>query len=295
MPPPDGYVITDDGVRLFFQTLGNGPPALVVPNGICLLDDFKPLADQRTLVFYDLRNRGRSDAVGDRSRLARGIHADVDDLEAVRRHFGIAKVDVIGHSYLGLMAILYAMKYGDRVRRVVQVGPPGPRHGKQYPTHLTNADATLRDVLAKLADLQKERASHDPKDFCRKFWSVLRVVYVADPSDAGRINWDRCDLPNELNFMRYWTEHLLPSIQGLNLPAGKLAKVKEPVLTIHGTKDRSAPYGGGRDWALLLPNARLVTVEKAAHAPWIEAPETVFGSINTFLDGRWPRSAEKVE
>ena len=218
----------------------------------------------------------------------------MDDLEAVRRRFGIARVNVIGHSYLGLMAILYAMKYGDHVRRLVQVGPMGPHYSRQYPAHLTNADATLRDVLAKLAELEKERASHDPKDFCRKFWSVLRVIYVADPTDADKIKWDRCDLPNELNFMRYWTEYLLPSIQALNFPAEGVAKVKAPVLTIHGTKDRSAPYGGGREWTLMLPNARLVTVEGAAHGPWIEAPQTVFGSIKTFLDGRWPRSAEKV-
>ena len=45
---------------------------------------------------------------------------------------------------------------------------------------------------------------------------------------------------------------------------------------------------------LLLPNARLVTVENAAHAPWIEAPELVFGSIEKFLDGAWPPAARKV-
>jgi pimeloyl-ACP methyl ester carboxylesterase len=70
--------------------------------------------------------------------------------------------------------------------------------------------------------------------------------------------------------------------------------VKTPVLTIHGSKDRSAPYGGGREWALRLANARLLTVGQAAHAPWIEAPELTFGSIKTFLDGTWPEAAEKV-
>src|SRR5437667_10930358 len=39
-------------------------------------------------------------------------------------------------------------------------------------------------------------------------------------------------------------------------------------LTVHGTKDRSSPYGGGREWALMLPNARLLTIENVAHAPW---------------------------
>ena len=74
-----------------------------------------------------------------------------------------------------------------------------------------------------------------------------------------------------------------------------LAKVTCPVLTVHGRKDRSAPYGGGREWALVLPNARLVTIDNGGHAPWIEAPDIVFGAIDTFLDGEWPAAAERVD
>src|SRR5580704_14083477 len=97
-----GRLTTDDGVRLFFRQIGNGSKAVVIPNGFHLLNDFERLSHGRTLIFYDLRNRGWSDSVTDSSKLARGIHNDVDDLEAVRRHFGINQVDVIGHSYLGL-------------------------------------------------------------------------------------------------------------------------------------------------------------------------------------------------
>jgi pimeloyl-ACP methyl ester carboxylesterase len=170
-----------------------------------------------------------------------------------------------------------------------------PQPGKPYPAHLTGADATLRDVLARLARLRSERGSEDPREFCRKVWSVLRLIYVVDPADAHRINWDRCELENERNFMTYWSESLLPSIRGLRMTPEELGKVKTPVLTIHGTRDRSAPYGGGREWALLLPNARLVTIENAGHAPWIEAPEMVFRSIEVFLDGTWPEAAHTVE
>jgi pimeloyl-ACP methyl ester carboxylesterase len=53
-----------------------------------MFDSFQHLAEHRTVIFFDSRNRGGSDSVGDRSKLARGIHHDVDDLEAVRRHFG---------------------------------------------------------------------------------------------------------------------------------------------------------------------------------------------------------------
>jgi proline iminopeptidase len=283
MLPAEGYVTTDDGLRLWFQTVGSGAQVVVLPNGFHLLEDFRCLAPGRTLVFYDVRNRGRSDTVTDPAKLERGIHNDVDDLDAVRRHFGLDRLALIGHSYMGLMVILYAMKYGPHVERIVQIGPMGLDTAKSYPAHLTNTDSRLRDVSAKLGELQRERASCRPEEFCRRFWSILRVLYVTDAADADKIKWDRCELPNERSFMPYWSGAILPSIQALGLTAEGLAKVETPVLTIHGTKDRSAAYGGGQDWVLSLPNARLVTVENAGHAPWIEAPETVFEAIGGFL------------
>jgi proline iminopeptidase len=283
MLPAEGYITTDDGLRLWFQTAGSGPQVVVLPNGFHLLDDFRCLAPGRTLVFYDVRNRGRSDTVTDPAKLERGIHNDVDDLDAVRRHFGLDRLNLIGHSYMGLMVVLYAMKYPAHVDRIVQIGAMGPHYGKSYSADLTNTDSTLRDVFAKLADLQKERASHDPEEFCRKFWSIVRVIYVTDPKDADRIRWDRCDLANERNFMLYWTGAILPSIQSLSLTAEDFAKVEAPVLTVHGTKDRSAPYAGGREWAELLPNARLLPVAGASHAPWIEGSAMFFDALSEFL------------
>jgi proline iminopeptidase len=292
MAMSEGHVTTDDGVRLFYRKVGSGPRAVLIPNGFYLFEDFEYLGKERTLVFFDLRNRGRSDQVSDGSRLARGIHHDVDDMDTIRRHLGFERVGAIGHSYVGMTVVLYAVKYPDAVDRLVQIGAIAPSQSKVYPPHLTNVDTTLRDTLARLAELEKERQLLDPKQLCQKFWSVLAPIYVADPADAHKIKWSRCDLPNELNFMKYWLEHLLPSIQKVNFTAEEAARVQSPVLTVHGTKDRSAPYGGGRDWASMLPNARLLTVEHAAHAPWIEAPELVFSSIRTFLDGEWPEAAE---
>ena len=100
MGPSEGYITTDDGIRLFFQKLGSCQKTVIMPNWVFLFDDFKHLGDGRTLIFYDLRNCGRSDRGSDSPKLKRGIHHDVDDLEAVRRHFKITPVAVIGHSYL---------------------------------------------------------------------------------------------------------------------------------------------------------------------------------------------------
>jgi pimeloyl-ACP methyl ester carboxylesterase len=73
-----------------------------------------------------------------------------------------------------------------------------------------------------------------------------------------------------------------------------VARVTVPVLTIHGTQDRNAPYGGGRQWALELPNARLLTINAAAHQVWVDAPAAVLGAVDTFLRGEWPAGSQRV-
>jgi len=284
--PAEGYITTADGPRLWFQTVGSGPQVVVLPNGFHLKEDFSGLAPGRTLAFYDVRNRGRSDTVTDPALLQRGIHNDVDDLDAVRRHFGLERLALIGHSYMGLMVILYAMKYPAHVDRIVQIGAMAPDPHKQYPPELTANDTVLPDTMARLAALPRGGPACDPAEFCRTFWSILRVIYVTDAQDAERIRWGRCELPNERDFMRYLTAYILPSIQALPLTPEALKRVTAPVLTIHGTKDRSAPFGGGREWAGLLPNARLVPVDGAGHAPWIEMPELVFGALDEGLRQR---------
>jgi proline iminopeptidase len=293
VPPSEGHVLTNDGVQLFFRKLGTGPQTVIIPNSVHMFESFKGLANHRTVIFFDLRNRGASDSVSDRSKLSRGIHHDVDDLEAVRRHFELNKVDVIGHSYLGLMVILYALKYPQHVNRVVQIGPVQPNATTQYPAHLTGADETLAAFVSKLAELRNAERPKDPKLACGDFWELLKVLMVANPADARKILWTPCDYPNEWS-MSHWTENILPSILPLRFALEDVARITSPVLTIHGARDRQAPYGGGRDWALMLPNARLVTVENAAHVPWIEAPEKVFGGIETFLDGAWPEAAKTL-
>jgi pimeloyl-ACP methyl ester carboxylesterase len=293
----EGYVTTPDGVRLFYQKAGSGPRVVVIPNATYMFDEFNYLAADRTLISYDLRNRGRSDSVSEASKLKGGVHLDVEDLECIRKHFEVSPVDIIGHSYLGMVVALYAMKYSAHVSRVVQIGAVQPDSKKQYPPHLTGADATMAEIYSRIGKLQQEGPAGDVEAFGKKMWALMRQLYVADPADAGKIRWSVDHLPNEslFNVMTHFSENLMPSIQSLHLTPDDFAKMNMPVLTVHGRRDRQAAYGGGREWALMLPNARLVTVDNAAHLPWIEAPEKVFGSIKTFLDGAWPADAQQVK
>jgi pimeloyl-ACP methyl ester carboxylesterase len=288
----DGYIDAEDGVRLFYKAVGSGSNVVIVPNGTYLREDFDALATGRLVVFFDPRNRGRSDATGRGS--GGGILQDVKDVHDVATHFSRDPVTIIGHSFAGVLAALYAKSYSHHVRRVVQIGPMALNPDRQFPAPLVNQDETFARVMTALGSLLQERAAYEPEAFCEKVWSVLRALYVTSEADAFRITWGRCSLPNERNGMRYFSEETLPSIRSLALTATDFITVEAPVLVVHGTKDRSAPYGGGREWAITLPNARLVSVEGGGHAPWIEAPRLVFDAIETFLRGEWHASAERV-
>lgn len=129
-PVREGYVSTADGVRLYYREVGSGDPVLVVPFATWLARDLEPLAQKRRVIFYDMRGRGRSELVRDSARI--GMEHDVADLEAVRLHFKLDRMQLLGYSYLGAMVVLYTAKHPQHVERVVQVGPVPPRAPVSY-------------------------------------------------------------------------------------------------------------------------------------------------------------------
>jgi len=117
----------------------------------------------------------------------------------------------------------------------------------------------------------------------------MAYYMTGNPKNAARFDVEgTCKYENE------WPVNLNPHFASLMkspggpLTAEQLAKITVPVLTIHGTKDRQAAYEGGVAWVKSLPNARLVTIEGAAHAMWLDDPAKVGASIRQFLRGEWP-------
>ncbi|HJO02998.1 MAG TPA: alpha/beta hydrolase [Acidobacteriota bacterium] len=296
-----GMVPTPDGTQLCAYRIGTGPQAVIIPNAIYLLEHFAYLGRDLTVVSYDLRNRGRSTPVHDRALLHRGIHHDVDDLETVRQFFELERPHLVGHSYLGLAVILYAITNPKNCGRIVQIGPPSPDHGAVYPPELTAPDLEAIASSESARQLQRLRndgmVASDPKEFCRHWWEFMRRVYVAIPGAEVALGDHYCEFENEwpLNMEAHLSQNILPSIARLALRQEDIDQVEVPVLTIHGRRDRNAPYGAGRDWAARLSDARLLTIEEAAHFPFLERPDVVGPAVRQFLDGVWPTAATLIE
>lgn len=291
----EGWLRVAEDVRLHRTSKGAGDRAVVIPAGFFLADSFDPLLPGRTLHFYDMRDRGRSDPVQDRSRV--GIEDDVRDLEAVRRHLGLERMSLVGWSYLGIVVALYAFRHPDRVERIVQVGPAPPRSDAPYAEATSDAfvEAADPEGRARLEALREAGVpEEDPARYYREHWRVFKSALFGDPSRADAWELPPDDLPNE------WVERLNGHFRAkfgsfadydLRPEAGRL---DIPVLTVHGTADRNTPFEGGREWATAFPQARLLAVEGAGHVPFAERPELVLPAIDTFLEGSWPAGAERV-
>jgi proline iminopeptidase len=293
----DGWIKTHDGYQLYFQKIGNGPQKVIVPLRVFTIAALKELAsDQRTLIFYDTRNRGKSQSIADATAIT--LQNDVRDLESVRSHFKIKKFTPMGYSYAGMMVVLYATEFPQYIDRIVQFGPVPHTFGAKYSADYENSNDTSWRTEAELAELRALREQgleqKDPKAFCLKYNAVSsrRNVYKAKSDGSGEV----CEFPNEwpVNFQKHLEAHFVGSVQNFKFPVDQLKKVTMPVLTIHGKKDRNAPYGAGREWAAILPDARLLTLDEAAHAVWADEPKITLAALKTFLDGKWPDQAERI-
>lgn len=290
----EGFVTAPDGVKLHYRKIGTAPRVVIVPLGFVLFDEVKQLSDMATVITYDMRNRGRSETLKDLSSAT--IQQDVKDLEAVRAHFNVDRFVPIGYSYLGMMVALYAMEHPERVTRIVQIGPVPPVFGTEYPKDLAEPQETMgapAEVRQRYRELRNQKDA-DPRVYCEAQAALFSWFLVGDPAKHTRVR-SNCDLENEwpANFSKQLETHW-GSVKKMALTGEDMKKVKVPVLTIHGTKDRNAPYGGGRDWVRRLPDARLVTVPGAAHAVYLEDPVVVWGSVRQFLRGEWPLGALTV-
>ena len=293
-PDEKGYVSTAPGVSIYFERYGSGPQTVIIPNRLFMPQMEQLARPERTLIMYDMRNRGSSRRVEDVGKLT--ILGDVDDVEAIRRHFGRDRIALVGYSYLGLMVALYASRHPDRVERFVQIGPVPRKFGTAYPDdQRAGADSLSKEGKeageAWLAARDAAKAGiTDQRELCRAQRRFSSYWLVGNPANAAKLP-DNCVYENEW----YWNaqRHLQASfgdIQKRDFPKEDFTKLTQPVLTIHGALDRNAPYGSGLEWAATFRNGRLITVPDGAHQVWVDDP-AVLTDIDSFLAGMWPARA----
>jgi proline iminopeptidase len=293
----EGYIQTDDGLRLYYRQAGTGADVVIVPGACWCAADLAVLAHQRTLLFYDQRGRGASDS--DAGGVEWWTEYEPRDLDAVRRHFGLERLALIGWSYLGGVVILYTLAHPERVQRLVLMSAIAPRSPAPYDdpaARQQKAEARLDPGAVQRLEAARQagRDHTDPIGYCREELQVYRPQQLGKREALAHMRSDPCIYPNEWPDQR--AEH-----QRKHFPAeswerdwrAAVSSINVPTLVIHGTEDLIS-VAAAREWATSLPNARLLLLPEVGHFPHLEAPELFFPAVEQFLGGVWPAAAEQV-
>ena len=288
----EGFVTVEPGVRLAYRVVGSGPETVVVPWPDASRD-LDRLANGRRLILYNPRGRVASDAV-DPSKVS--FENELSDLEAVRKHFGLESMMLLGWSHYGMMTAVYTIRHPERVSRLVQMTPGGPRRTP----YLDEGMKTIRERVDGGAwnRLQERRKSGEftsnPAALCRENRKVTLAGFVGDPRDVAKISHESCRFPNEwLEAQDRWWGALFGSMGDWDYRR-EARELPMPRLVIQGERD-FIPVEGSREWVAGNPNARLLVITGSGHFPHVEKPEVYFPAVERFLSGSWPEGAVAVE
>ncbi len=267
MEPRIQYAQTADGVSIAFWTLGEGMPLVEMPTIPATHLEvewqnpefrrwYERLARTRQLVRYDGRGMGLSDRdVADYS-----VDTHILDLEAVVDRLGLERFALFALLHAGPVAVDYAARHPDRVSHLLL-----------WCTYARGSDysglpevQTLRQLIGVNWETYTE--------------AMADIVLGRPRGEEGR--W----------FAAWIRESVSPeaALAALGVTnevdvAAILPEVKSPTLVLHRRQFRLADIRLARELASKIPDARLVVLEGASIAPYMDDTERAATAIDEFL------------
>ena len=159
-----------NGINLYFEIHGTGQPLILLHGGLGSGEMFGPtlteLAQQHQVITVDLQGHGRTADI-DRPI---DIRLMADDIAALIDHLKLDKPDIVGYSLGGGVALFTAVKYPDKVRRLVVASAHARRDA--IPPEMLAQQAQVNAAAAEFLkdtpmwELYQRVAPH-PEDFPR--------------------------------------------------------------------------------------------------------------------------------
>jgi proline iminopeptidase len=270
------------GSRIYYRIEGTRddvPPILLVHGApgtdhTWFLPALPSLCRVGRAIVFDHAGHGRSDEVDPQALTLERLAQDV---EGLRRALGYERVHVLGHSFGGFVALLYALTYPTRVGRLILVGT-GASHRVQSTSTDVLPQRVSPAVLAARSHLWSgtiDGTIQNDDDLRVAFERALPAYYFQPrlcpttlPAMTFRIAPRRAILIREVP--RYDVEH-------------RLREIAIPTLVAVGRHDFITPLTESELLASGIRNADLRVFENSGHMPFIEETERFCDVVDDLL------------
>ncbi len=272
-----------DGTDLAYHVFGRGIALICLPGGpmqdSVYLGELGGLSAHRQLIMVDPRGTGQSAIPED----ATSYRCDrlVDDVEALREHLGLDRLDLLAHSGGANLAVLYAARHPERVGKLVLITPSTFAIGIAATGKARLETAKLRKdepwFGAAFAALETIAAGHATDDT----WKAI------EPFRYGR--WDAAAQAHQAAQDGHRNEEAAAAFgaEGAFDPdatRAALAAFSAPVLLLAGEFDLNTIPSVAAEFAELFPNAELVVQPEAGHFPWLDDADRFVATTAKFLE-----------
>lgn len=265
-----------NGVRLFTRRIGAGPVVVVLHGGPgahhdYLLPQYDGLARGRSLLYYDQRGGGRS-AVG--RDVPVGWRAHVEDLAALARHWDLAPATVLGYSWGGLLALLFAIAYPGLVARLALVcpAPVTAADRRRFETAFAERSRAPAIVQARRALQASDLRDRDPDVYHRRLFELSVAGYFHDPARVNGLTPFRVTGRTQQEVWETLGDYdLRDDLRDLSVPTRVFAGRDDPI-----------PLDSAETTAACL-GARLVVFERSGHCPHVEEPDAFVAALDDWL------------
>lgn len=271
-----------DGTELAYRVSGAGRPVICLPGGPMqdceYLGELGGLPAHRQLIMLDLRGTGRSAIPAD----AATYRCDrlVDDVEALREHLALERLDLLAHSAGANLAALYAARYPDRVGKLALITPSTMAVGIAVTGEARLETARLRNgepwFAAAFAALEAIVAGHATDDR----WKAIDPFFYARWDAAAQAHLAAQDSHRNAEAAAAFGAD---GAYDPDATRAALATLNAPVLVVAGQTDLNSVPEAVAGFAGLFPDAEFVVQPGAGHYPWLDDADRFVATTATFL------------
>jgi proline iminopeptidase len=275
-------VLEINGTSLFYKTKGSGDPVVVLHGGPGFdhrqfLPFIWELAEHHKVILFDQRGTGLSSGPVDAEAIS--IDTFIADIEAIREAFGIEEMNLLGHSWGGILAMHYGIRHPEKLRSLIlcstaaSVESFAEMRATYEANRLPEDRALLHEIYASA-----EFENGDPQ-VTERFWRLFFKPYFKDQSLVSKLDLQLTE--NTIENSNVVAEHMLKSVGEFDLHED-LKTIQCPTLIMHGDSD-PMPAEYAERIHQSIDGSELVIAEDAGHWLFVDATQLFTSSVCDFL------------